>query len=70
MIVSNLKRKEEKEVEVRIENMKENEGEKMVDKIEDIDDEFKIVKDEIKSRNFYSIFCKIFEVFFNELFVK
>lgn len=57
MIVSNLKRKEEKEVEVRFENIEENEGEKMVDKIEDIDDEFKIVKDKIKSSNFYRIFC-------------
>ena len=68
--VSNSKRKEEKEVEARTENMEENEGEKTADKTEDTNDEPKIAKDETKSRNPYSILRKTLEALFNELFAK
>lgn len=68
--VSNSKRKEEKEVEARSENIEENEGEKTADKTEDTDDEPKIAKDKIKSSNPYRILRQTLEALFNELFAK
>ena len=70
LTVGNSKRKEEKMVEARTDNMEENEGKRTADKTEDTDDEPKIAKDKTKSINLYRILRKTLEALFNELFAK